>query len=235
MTETKTEVPAIYTAIATIRKDLPTLSKNGTGPSTQGGYKFLSIDDILTAVRPLEVREGVISYPVQSDTGYHYNTALPRDDGRKPSEAVQAIGTMVFRYVAIADGSHIDVEVPAEAMDTSDKATRKYVTQAQKIANITLYNIITGEPDPDSQDGGAEVASAPNPVASKVAAAREPRTAPKREDTPSQKIIREKYVDTGKVTQARAVEMTKTAQQGGLKGEDAYAAVLKILVADHGE
>ena len=84
-----------------------------------------------------------------------------KNDGRVPRENVQGLVDFTFRYVAAEDGSYIDVSVPGEGIDSQDKATRKATTQAQKIANILLYNIITGEEDPDSQDGGAAAQNAP--------------------------------------------------------------------------
>ena len=158
---TTDKVPAIYGKVNEIRKKVGRIAKNGTGPQTQGSYKFLAIDDILEAVKPLEDELGVISYPVHHEVTFHYNTAADKNDGRVPRENVQGLVDFTFRYVAAEDGSHIDVSVPGEGIDSQDKATRKATTQAQKIANILLYNIITGEEDPDSQDGGAAAQNEP--------------------------------------------------------------------------
>lgn len=167
----------IYEKILEVRKNLPALAKNGVGPQTQGSYKFLSIDDILEKVAPLEDEHGIISYPVDHQVTFHYNAAADKADGRVPRENVQALTDYVFRYVAVEDGSFIDVSVPGEGTDSQDKGTRKATTQAQKIANILLYRIITGEADPDAQDGGADAQTAAtrqqtNPVQQKVAAAK---------------------------------------------------------------
>lgn len=159
---TDKNVPAIYEAIHAVKKEMPALAKNGVGPQTQGSYKFLSVDDILAAVGPLEVKHGIVSYLVDTEMEFHYNRATDKGDGRVPRESVQGFGHFTFRYVSIKDGSHVDHVVPAEGIDTQDKATRKTVTQAQKIANITLYDIVTGEADPDSQDGGADNQAVPS-------------------------------------------------------------------------
>lgn len=174
MTETKD----IYTAIAKVREELPNIQKNGVGPSTQGGYKFLAVDDILEKVRPLENKHGIISYPVEHSVEFHYNTAADKNDGRVARENVQGLVNFVFRYVAVSDGSYIDVSAPGEGIDSQDKATRKATTQAQKIANILLYNIITGEQDPDGLDGGADAQNGQvrtPPAARKIDNARVPR------------------------------------------------------------
>lgn len=169
-----TKPKGIHAKILEIRKRVPVLSKNGVGPSTQGGYKFLSIDDILAAVVPLENELGVISYLTSSEVVFHYNRATDKGDGRVPKESTQGFGNFVFRFVDVDNPeSFIDVDVPAEGADTSDKATRKTVTQAQKIAKITTYDLITGEADPDAEDGAAEnqahATSGGSPAATKSA------------------------------------------------------------------
>ncbi len=242
MTDTKATVPLIYAKIAAVREKAPTLQKNGTGPSTQGGYKFLSIDDILTAIRPLEVEQGIISFPVASDLIVHHNTAQVKDDGRKPSESTQVFEKYVFRYLAVGDGTYIDVPVTGEAIDTSDKAVRKATTQAQKIANILIYNLITGDPDPDGQDGNADSnkASAPTPATSKAldaakkapakpatpakAPAKVPAAGPSKRDK-----VRVEYIEAGLVTKDEANNSKNAHEAKGLKGDDLWDAVYKDM------
>lgn len=154
MTTEKTTVPAIYGALLAIQKDVPTLQKNGVGPSTQGGYKFLAVDDVLSAVRPLLDKHGVIVSPKLLDHGFHYNTALPKDNERVPRENVQAWVKYEFTFIAAVDGSQLSTVVIGEGTDTQDKAVRKATTSAWKIALIQTFALITGEPDPDASDGG---------------------------------------------------------------------------------
>lgn len=154
VSEVKTTVPAIYEALLAIQKEVPTLQKNGVGPSTQGGYKFLAVDDVLSAVRPLLDKNGVIVIPNLLDHGFHYNTALAKDNERVPRENVQAWVKYSFTFAAVADGSLVSTVVIGEGTDTQDKAIRKATTSAWKIALIQTFSLITGEPDPDAQDGG---------------------------------------------------------------------------------
>lgn len=153
MTE-KTTVPAIYGALLDIQREVPTLQKNGVGPSTQGGYKFLAVDDVLSAVRPLLDKHGVIVSPKLLDHGFHYNTALAKDNERVPRENVQAWVKYEFTFIAAVDGSQLSTVVIGEGTDTQDKAVRKSTTSAWKIALIQTFALITGEPDPDGSDGG---------------------------------------------------------------------------------
>lgn len=221
------KVPAIYGAIANVRKEMPMLAKNGVGPSTQGGYKFLAIDDILAAVKPLEDQNDIISYLVNSEIDFHYNIApeTGKEGGRVRKESTQGFGTFTFRYVSTKDGSFVDHVVVAEGADSSDKSTRKTVTQAQKIANITLYNIITGEEDPDAVAGGNDVSEAPR---QNVPA---PAPAPKKE-TWMQKVKTD-FIDTNKVSKdkAREVRDNLKAEKGnsGLTGDALYEKVYARL------
>jgi len=228
----------IYEKILEIRKALPVLAKNGVGPQTQGSYKFLSIDDILEKVKPLEDEHGVISYPVDHQVTFHYNTAADKGDGRVPKENVQALTDYVFRYVAVEDGSFIDVSVPGEGIDSQDKGTRKATTQAQKIANILLYNIITGEPDPDAQDGGADAQAVSNgPAAKKPAAQRRVEQAqekaaqskPGGADLNALKAQIRAAIDGGKVEKDAVNDTMKALQGEGLKGVPLHQRLIKDL------
>lgn len=225
----------IHQKILEIRKRVPVLSKNGVGPQAQGSYKFLSIDDILAAVVPLENEVGVISYLAGSDMVFHYNRATDKGDGRVPKENVQGFGNFVFRFVDVEDGSFIDVDVPAEGIDSQDKATRKTVTQAQKIAKITTYDLITGEPDPDAQDGGADsqnvgAASSPtrNAAQSKIEKARQPVKSGAKTDATDwkAKVIKE-FLEPGKITRDELNEMVDEFKSA----DDPVKAVYDSLVA----
>ncbi len=227
---TDSKVPAIYGKIAAIRKEMPTLEKNGVGPSAQGSYKFLSIDDILKAVVPLENKHGVICFPIENRTDFHYNTAIAKDDGRTPKESVQGLSYFVFRYVAIEDGSYIDVPVTGEGIDSQDKATRKATTQAQKIANILTYNLITGEPDPDGQNGaGDDSEKAPNPAMAKARnSAPATKTAALPDDDASyQAKIRQEFTNPGKV---KGSDVNEVFNANG----KSYKATYEALVEQYG-
>lgn len=227
---TTTKTLNVYQKVAAIRKEIPVLAKNGVGPKTQGSYKFLSIDDILAAVKPIEDKYGVAVILLDGEIRFHYNVGQVPTDGRAPTEKVQGYGSFIFQVINTeADDPSEDsfvITVPAEGGDNGDKATRKTVTQAQKIAYITLYNIITGEPDPDATDGangpGESAPSAPPAVAkaqgAKVSGSREQ--------------VKAEFIDTKKKTVAE-VNAVKTAveKETDLKGDDLYAEILNRLRA----
>lgn len=155
-TATKAKVPAIYGKMHAITSNMPTLEKNGVGPSTQGSYKFLAVDDVLHAVKPLLNEHGVIVSPTLIDKGFTFNSAAVKEDGRVPRQNVHAWVEYEYRFIAVEDGSEISVTVVGEGIDSQDKAIRKATTSASKIAFINAFTLITGEIDPDAQDGGAD-------------------------------------------------------------------------------
>lgn len=231
---TSTKATNIYQKILEIRKEIPTLQKNGELKlGNNSGYKFLAIDDILATVKPIEERHGVIVVMEDSDVSFHYNTALAKEDGRAPAEKVQAHG--YFTFVAVnteaedPDKDSYRFVVPSEGGDTSDKATRKTVTQAQKIAYITLYNLITGEPDPDGSEGANE---GDTPVPAAVAKAQsKPAAEPATRETP-RTVIKEKYIDTKKKTRDEVNALVAEVKKSDLTGEAIYVEVLKRLDAE---
>lgn len=164
----------IHEAILEIQKTVPKLEKNGVGPQTQGGYKFLAVDDIILAVRPLLDKNGVIVHAELIDHGFHYNTAVPKDNERVPRESVQAFVKYAFHFIAVEDSSELVTTVIGEGIDTQDKAIRKATTSAWKIALIQTFSLATGEIDPDAQDGAhaaQESGGSTSPAAAKIAKA----------------------------------------------------------------
>jgi hypothetical protein len=145
---------AIHIAIHAIQKAMGPLAKNGVGPQTQGGYKFLAVDDVLAAVKPLLDEHGVIVLPALVDSQFETISAIAKDNERVPKVNTFARLTYDFRFIAIEDGSELVTTVIGEGSDTQDKAVRKATTSAWKIALIQTFALITGEPDPDGSDGG---------------------------------------------------------------------------------
>jgi len=139
-------VPKIYQAIANIQAGVGNIPKNGIGPASQGSYKYVKNDDILEAVSKLMVANNVISRP--RINGYELVT---REIGANRVVPMTIVHVEIT-YISVEDGSEFTVQVAAEGADNGDKAGRKAITQAQKIANLLTFNIATGEPDPDGMD-----------------------------------------------------------------------------------
>lgn len=154
----------ILEKILAVQSEMPRLQKEGVGPDAQGKYKYLKIDDILEKLKPLLNQHGIIVRPVlkrrESEVRWAQEAMAPEQwSGRVPKVAVREVVEYDFIFTAVEDGSEFVATVSSEAMDSQDKASRKAVTSAWKICVIQVFQIITGEPDPDGEDG---VASAQN-------------------------------------------------------------------------
>jgi hypothetical protein len=141
-----TAVPKIYQAIAAIQAGVGNIPKNGVGPASQGSYKYVKNDDILEAISKQMVANNVITKP--EITGYELVT---REIGAGRVVPLTIVHVRIT-YISVEDGSEFTVAVSAEGADNGDKAGRKAITQAQKIANLLTFNIATGEPDPDGME-----------------------------------------------------------------------------------
>ena len=141
-----TAVPKIYQAIAAIQAGVGNIPKNGVGPASQGSYKYVKNDDILEAISKQMIANGVITKP--EITGYEL---VSREIGAGRIVPLTIVHVRIT-YISVEDGSEFTVSVSAEGADNGDKAGRKAVTQAQKIANLLTFNIATGEPDPDGME-----------------------------------------------------------------------------------
>lgn len=142
----------IYQRMAKITAELQTVAKNLTVDTGRGkGYKAVSERDIIDAVKPLEAKHGVYSYPVsrttedsamlESETEYNGKVT-------KKTTFYSRIKT-VYRFVNVEEpGDFIDTEVYSVGLDTQDKGDGKAMTYGDKYALMKAYKISTGD-DPD--------------------------------------------------------------------------------------
>lgn len=142
----------IFQRMSAITAELRTVAKNLT-VSTGGknSYKAVSERDVLDAVKPIEEKHGVYSYPVarkvlesnllESETTYNGQTT-------KKTTFMTRIET-VYRFVNVdKPDEYIETVTFAEGIDAQDKGSGKAMTYADKYALMKAYKISTGD-DPD--------------------------------------------------------------------------------------
>lgn len=141
----------IFQRLSAITAELPIVAKNlFVETSKEKGYRAVSEVDILNAVKPLEVKYGVYSYPVsrelvtdeilQSETQYGTKTTF-----------FSRIKT-TYRFVNVDDPEdYIETQTYSECIDSQDKGSGKGMTYGDKYALMKAYKIVTGE-DPDKDD-----------------------------------------------------------------------------------
>jgi hypothetical protein len=152
--------PMIYRKMSDVMREIGAVGKDQK--NTAQGFKFRGIDQFVNALYPALTRHGVFMAP----------RALRHDQEIK--EVVRSNGKSgVDKHVAIMmeytfyaeDGSHVTVgPIPAEGLDSGDKATNKALSAALKYALIQTFSIPTedmAEADLESPEMGAVKASAP--------------------------------------------------------------------------
>lgn len=144
----------IYRRLAAITAELQTVAKN-LDVQTGGGksYRAVSERDIIDAVKPLEAKYGVYSYPIdrvteaseilESETTYNEKTT-------KKTTFYSRIRT-IYRFVNVDDPcDYIDTVVFSVGLDSQDKGDGKAMTYGDKYALMKAYKISTGD-DPDAE------------------------------------------------------------------------------------
>lgn len=144
----------IFQRMAAITAELRTVAKNLTVQTTKtSSYKAVSERDVLDAVKPLEEKHGVYSYPcdreilesnlLESESEYQGKVT-------KKSTFMTRIKT-VYRFVNIDEPTeYIETTTFAEGIDAQDKGSGKAMTYADKYALMKAYKISTGD-DPDQE------------------------------------------------------------------------------------
>ena len=158
---TKTEAPKpetidikgmnIFQRVAAITAELGTVAKNLSVKAGGGSYKAVSERDIIDAVKPLEEKYRVYSYPsareiiddeiLEGEKTYNGNTT-------KTTTFFTRIRT-VYTFVNIDKPEEtFSTIVFSEGIDPGDKGSGKAMTYADKYALMKAYKISTGD-DPD--------------------------------------------------------------------------------------
>ena len=151
----------IYKKMSAITTELTAVAKNLNVGIGKAAYKAVGEADVLAAVKPLEEKHGVYSYPysrkiVEADlvtTTSEYQGKVTEKTNR-----YLRIET-VYRFVNIDNPEeYIDITTYGDGIDPQDKAVGKAMTYSDKYALLKAYKIITGE-DPDqfkSEEGKTE-------------------------------------------------------------------------------
>lgn len=149
----------IFQKMSAVTAELQTVAKNLTVTAGKNNsYKAVSERDIIDAVKPLEIKHGIYSYPfdrqiiesqtLDSETEYQGKVT-------KKTTFFSRIKT-TYRFVNIDNpDEYIDMVTFAEGIDPQDKGSGKAMTYADKYALMKAYKISTGD-DPD-QNASEEV------------------------------------------------------------------------------
>jgi len=145
----------IYEKLSRITEELGFVEKGLTVGKGTNQYKAVSEASVLNAVKPLEIKHGVYSYPmsreiVMQDILESEKPGYKKDDPPvKKTTFFMRIKT-TYRFVNTEKPTEfVDMDTFGDGVDSLDKSSGKAMTYADKYALLKAYKIQTGD-DPDA-------------------------------------------------------------------------------------
>lgn len=138
----------LFEKMSAITNEITAVAKNLNVGYGRNQYKAVGEADVLAAVKPVEAKHRIYSYPFDREIVESGVLTSIKSDG---SEIRQQFIRMkvVYRFVDMDDPlSYIDIVTYGDGIDSGDKAPGKAMTYADKYALLKAYKIITGD-DPD--------------------------------------------------------------------------------------
>lgn len=138
----------IYEKLMMITNELSSVAKNLEVGVGQNKYKAVGEADVLKAIKPLEFKYRIYSYPYSRkiiDSGIVELTTYKGEIKKNIFERIE----VVYRFINVDNTSeYVDITTYGDGFDSQDKSVGKAMTYADKYALLKAYKIITGD-DPD--------------------------------------------------------------------------------------
>lgn len=159
----------IYQKMSAITNELGKVAKNlevGTGKNQ---YKAVGEADILSAVKPIEEKFGIYSYPFSRkviDNGIIESEGVDWNTKQKViKKQIYLRLETIYRFVNVdIPTEFIDITTYGDGMDSQDKAVGKAMTYGDKYALMKAYKITTGDdPDPHASEDMKTPTQKPTP------------------------------------------------------------------------
>ena len=141
----------IFERLSAITAELKTVAKNSEIQQTKTSkYKATKEKDVLNAVKPLEHKYRVYSYPYSRSILESGTIETTYENGGSSKKFFERIETK-YRFINIDKPEEfIDITTYGDGIDSGDKSVGKAMTYADKYALLKAYKIETGE-DPDDK------------------------------------------------------------------------------------
>lgn len=143
----------LYSKMSAITNELTSVAKNLNVGTGQTAYKAVGEADVLAAVKPLENKYRIYSYPVEREIVA--SSIIEKEEldyktkERKLKKSLFLRVKTIYRFVNIDNATEfLDIVSYGDGVDTQDKAPGKAMTYSDKYALMKAYKIITGD-DPD--------------------------------------------------------------------------------------
>jgi hypothetical protein len=178
----------IFKKMAEVMKDIGPVGKDQKNQAQ--GFKFRGIDQFVNSLHPALVKHGVFMAP-RCVSEQHELKEVTRGSGK---QGVDKHVTIMMEYDFFAeDGSKVTIgPIPAEGLDSGDKATNKALSAALKYALIQTFSVPTedmAEADLETPVIGKEIdkKSQPEELVTKGGFTKEAKQETKEEVTPPKK------------------------------------------------
>lgn len=131
--------------------EISTVAKNLDVGYGKNKYKAVGESDVLEAVKPIEEKWGIYSYPVSRKVIDSNIISFKNSEGQERTNTYLRIET-VYRFVNVdKPEEYLDITTYGDGIDSQDKAPGKAMTYGDKYALLKAYKIRTGE-DPDANE-----------------------------------------------------------------------------------
>ena len=141
----------IYEKLLAITSEMGKVNKNLTVGEGKAQYKAVGEADVLKAVKELEEKYKIYSYPYKRqiiDSSILQTEKEYKGEVKRGNQIFLRIET-IYRFVNVEKPEEfIEVTTYGDGVDTQDKAPGKAMTYSDKYALLKAYKMITGD-DPD--------------------------------------------------------------------------------------
>lgn len=143
----------IYEKLLNITNELGIINKNMTVGEGKNAYKAVREGDVLKAVKELEFKYKVYSYPIKREI---VDRAILETEKEYKGDIIRSTKQFMrleitYRFVNIEKPDEfIDIISYGDGIDSQDKAPGKAMTYGDKYALLKAYKIETGD-DPDKE------------------------------------------------------------------------------------
>lgn len=146
----------IYQRMSAATSEISRVAKNLNVGFGKSSYKAVGEADVLAAVKPIEEKYGIYSYPVERqiiESGVLESVSEYNGEKTTKKQFQMRVST-VYRFVNVdKPEEYIDITTYGDGVDSQDKAPGKAMTYADKYALLKAYKIMTGD-DPDQNASG---------------------------------------------------------------------------------
>lgn len=139
------EAKTVYEKILAVMSAVNYLNKDGFVETGKGkGYKALTDEKVLAAVRPALVAAGLVILPVKMEQQRTDEQVKAYDESTKTNRITDV--SVTYRIINVEDPKdYVEVVSAGTGVDTQDKGIGKAMTYAKKYAILNSFLIPSGE------------------------------------------------------------------------------------------